>query len=434
MKIEISQSLKDLNKIFLQNGSPLYIVGGYIRNACLGFCETDIDVCSSLKAEQILEMLKNTPYKAKIVNSNLGTVLIESSISDEQYEHTTWRFESYGVGGNHSPEKVEFVSDIKLDASRRDFTCNAIYYNLETEQVVDFYNGIEDVYAHILRTVETPEYVFSRDGLRILRLVRMACELDFEIDENCFSVAKLMVNKLDDISQERFNKEIISILFSDYKYDSIKNPHSPIRGLKLLSQLKAWGYVLPALSSEVGIEKINNLLEGDWCRMIAKMPPIHRVTAFVYDILFALNLPFTFKNVNLVLGQGGVMLSKNEVLIQSEIIEAYTKALAGFKTEDELRLFIQQNNKIILRLIDLGKNLNQFDNILLEYNHMKIDKVPLSLKDLDINGNDIAKFFPNVKKQQYGKILDNLLKKCCLIPELNQKKKLIEFLKKDLMK
>ena len=128
------------------------------------------------------------------------------------------------------------------------------------------------------------------------------------------------------------------------------------------------------------------------------------------------------------------MLSKNEVLIQSEIIEAYTKALAGFKTEDELRLFIQQNNKIILRLIDLGKNLNQFDNILLEYNHMKIDKVPLSLKDLNINGNDIAKFFPNVKKQQYGKILDNLLKKCCLIPELNQKKKLIEFLKKDLMK
>lgn len=431
MEIKIPQSLVDLNKLFNQNGSQLYLVGGFVRNAILGFCETDMDITSSMLAEDVIKMLKNTQFKAHIVNPKLGTVLIKSPLSEDEFEHTTFRAESYDLGGKHSPVDVKFVDDIKLDASRRDFSANCIYLNLSTNEIVDFYGGVEDVNSHVLRTVETPEYVFSRDGLRILRLVRMACELDFSIDDECFSVAKNLVKQLDDISQERFNKEIVSILFSDYKYDAIKNPFSPTRGLKLLSELGAWGYILPKFTSVVGFDKITNDLKGDWCKTVGKVAPLHRITAFCYDILTATKQPYTAANINAILGQGGVMLKKDEVKLQANLLCAYTKALVGFKSQDEKRLFIQQNSDIFVRLIDFSKFLgNQLDDLATEFEHMKIDKVPISLKDLAVNGVDIGTHFPDIKKQHYSKILNGLLARCCALPELNTKEQLLDFIRK----
>lgn len=432
MEIKVPQSLIDLDKLFCQNGCPLYLVGGFVRNAILGFCETDMDVCSSMMAEEVLKMLKNTQFKAQIVNPNLGTVLIKSPFSEDEFEHTTFRAENYEVGGKHSPLSVKFVDDIKLDASRRDFSANSIYLKISNNEIVDFYGGVEDVNSRVLRTVETPEYVFSRDGLRILRMVRIACELDFTIDEECFLTAKKLVKQLADISQERFNKEIVSILFSDYKYDNITNPYSPVRGLKLLTELRAWPYVLPKFTNLVGVDcLLNGLSNQDWCKNVGKVTPIHRITAFCYDMLTATKMSYTKANVSAILGQGGLMLNKDEVDVQSRLITSYTKALIGFKTTDEKRFFIQQNSDIIFRLIDFGKCFGgKLDDIMAEYEIMKIDNVPISLKDLKINGNDIFSHFPAIEKRNYSKILNNLLKACCVMPELNTKENLLNYIKK----
>lgn len=425
MKITIPNSLKDLSSIFLLNGTPLYIVGGFVRNAILGFCETDYDICSSLKSEEVVKILEGTPFFAQVVNPKLGTLLIKNKMNDDEFEHTTFRKESYKIGGAHSPEQVEFVTDIKQDASRRDFTANSIYYDISTGKLIDFYNGIEDVTAKVLRTVETPEYVFSRDGLRILRLVRMSCELDFTIDEECFDVAKNLVSQLGDISQERFNKEIIAILFADYKYDSIVNPHAPVMGLKLLSNLGAWAYVFPEVSSVLGINFVNEKLSGDWINTVQKVSPVHRISAFLLDVLTVLNLPLNKSSVKLVLGANGLMLSQTEIERQARLLSCFVAAKSGFQTEEEKRLFIQQNSDILLRLIDFGKVFNLFSDLELTFNLMVIDKVPMNLKQLKLNGNDLQEYFPSMKKQQYGVVLKGLLKKCCLYPELNTKEKLL---------
>ena len=426
MKINVPNTLKQLSDIFMQNGSPLYIVGGFVRNAILGFCETDYDICSSALPQQVIEMLNGTPFYAQVVNPKLGTLLIKNKMNEDEFEHTTFRKESYDIGGNHSPNSVEFVSDIKQDASRRDFTANCIYYDINNDSLIDFYNGVADVNAHVMRTVETPEYVFSRDGLRILRLVRMSCELDFSISSECFDIAKNMVAQLADISQERFNKEIIAILFSDYKYDSINNPHAPIMGLKILSELNAWGYIFPEISAKVGIENINEKLSKNWVNAMNKAPPVHRISAFVYDFLTALSLPLDNENINLMLGTSGLMLSQKEIERQVKLFNCFYVAQNELKTEDDKRKFIQKNSKIILRLVDFGKQFNLFSDLGLLYNLMIIDEVPMNVKQLKINGNDLMQNFPNLKKENFSKILNNLLEKCCLCPELNKKDTLLD--------
>lgn len=424
MELNFSDDLIDLAKIFAKNNARLYVVGGYVRNAILGFCETDIDICSRLLPEEITAMLDKKGYEVKLVNPKLGTIHI--NINGVEYEHTTFRAEKYLSGGAHSPEVVRFVDDIPLDASRRDFTANAIYYDILSGEVIDYYNGVTDVKEHILRTVETPEYVFSRDGLRILRLVRIASELNFEIDEHSFSVAKKMVSQLADISQERFNKEIISILFADYKYDSIIAPNAYIKGLKNLGALGAWEYVLPEVTKIVGRQKVRLLNENNWQNLILSAQPALRISALVVDMCAAFNAEISQDLVYAILGVGGIMLNKKECARQFKIVSAFNEVKRGnIYTDERGRMFLQNIDSVsneVLGLCDIaniGKRLHQISKL------MRLDKVPFNLKDLNINGNDIAEFYPEIEKNLYSKLLNKLLGACAIMPELNKKELLL---------
>lgn len=217
--IEISDNLRSLAESIHAHGGTLYIVGGYVRNAYLGLANTDMDVCGDLTYDIVLELAKELGYNANVVNKKLGTVLIRVS-EDEEYEYTTFRKENYVEGGKHRPDDISFVTDIKLDASRRDFTANSLYYNILTGEVEDFYNGIEDIANHTLRCIKTPEEVFASDGLRILRLIRIANELGFAIEKNTRTCARTYAHQLRDISGERVLKELKKIVVSDFKYDS----------------------------------------------------------------------------------------------------------------------------------------------------------------------------------------------------------------------
>src|SRR5574344_1102136 len=149
MKDHITPNLLKLARLFKKKGE-LYIVGGYVRNALLGIYETDIDLASKLTNEEIKELLFGTKYEIKETSKKLGTLII--SLGEEKWEHATFRKETYAEGGEHTPISVEFIDDIKEDAKRRDFTVNAIYYNILKDEFIDFYTGIKDVKKHILRT------------------------------------------------------------------------------------------------------------------------------------------------------------------------------------------------------------------------------------------------------------------------------------------
>lgn len=425
MEIKASQTLLDLEQVFAQYGSPLYIVGGFVRNSLLGFCETDLDICGPVHFKEVQKLLDGSNFSAEVVNPKLGTLLIKSKTNSDQFEYTTFRKESYTKGGAHSPDRVVFVKDIREDASRRDFTCNAIYHEVGTGRAVDFYHGIEDTLARVLRTVETPEYVFSSDGLRILRMVRMSSELDFSIAPDCFQVAKNMISQLADISQERFNKEIVSIIFADYKYAAIRNPHAPARGLKLLSELGAWCYVFGEISVILGASQMTAKLRKSWLKKFETAPAIHRVSVFTLEFLQAIGLDIMAQHIDMVLGTAGLMLSKKEVLLQTRLLTGLTK-MSTLQNEEQKRCFIQANSDVFSRMIDLAAIFGIEGDLGMLYSLMVVDGVPMNLKQLAIGGRELEQRFPSLQKRRYGEILEKLLKACCLTPELNTAEHLLE--------
>jgi len=218
MDIKINDNLIKLAK---EMDVPLYLVGGYVRDYYLGRVSDDIDICSAMPYEKMQELCKKLKFKVSIVNKRLGTLLITPE-DNIHFEYTPFRVENY-VKGNHSPESVEFVEDISIDAKRRDFTINSIYINVVTREVFDPYNGINDIKKKVVKAIETPEKVFASDGLRILRLVRFASSLNFKIDRKTLKIAREMCFQLRDISPERKKHELDQIVVAENKYGVAQN-------------------------------------------------------------------------------------------------------------------------------------------------------------------------------------------------------------------
>ncbi len=424
-EIKMDQEVINLAKVFQKYGAKLYVVGGYVRNALLGFCETDIDICSCLKPEEVFSLLRNTQYSCKLVNETLGTVHIYTQNGEEFYEHTTFRTEEYKQGGVHSPSQVRFVSDIKVDAMRRDFSANALYYDILAQEVIDYVGGINDVRQHILRTVDKPYAVFKDDGLRILRLVRIASELNFGIDAMTFDTAHNMISQLGDISQERFNKEMVSIMFADYKYSAVHNPMAYIQGMEWLNKLGAWCYVLGKFYDNLADEQKIKINQIKW-NMLRQAIPTLRMSAFVCDIVDHLNLEITPALVKQILGIDGVMLNKKECEKQYNVLNAYYQIKNNkHKTENERRVFLQQNYIYLNEVFGLCKIAGVGMEMLKLFELMKIDKVPFTLKDLEIKGQDLMENYPELPKRVYSQVLHQLLYECASMPELNRNGKLL---------
>lgn len=157
-------------------GEKVYIVGGYVRNSLCGLKCTDIDIAGPTPAQAL-----KLPPRATMtmVNHRMGTAQI--IYDDVKYEYTPFRVEVYNAGGEHTPSQVYFTEDMDADAQRRDFCCNAIYYDVRNDELIDPLGGVRDAEMKVLRGCN--KRVFESDGLRLLRLVRLAAQLDFKIEE-----------------------------------------------------------------------------------------------------------------------------------------------------------------------------------------------------------------------------------------------------------
>ena len=197
-KLTLPQSLR---KIKAMTSTPIYVVGGYVRNALCGLGETDIDIAGPAIADALGLSQR---FRTKVVNYKLGTAIIK--YNDETYEYTPFRIEKYNEGGEHTPSEVMFTTDIRQDALRRDFTCNSVYYDVENDKFIDPLGGIADIQKKIIRSYN-PARTFSSDGLRILRMIRIAVETGFKIDGETAKCAQANAHLLRDISAERRSEE-----------------------------------------------------------------------------------------------------------------------------------------------------------------------------------------------------------------------------------
>ncbi len=220
------------------NCHEAYVVGGSVRDMLLGKTPNDYDITTSCLPGGICDLFEKT-IETGIKH---GTVTIVAD--GNNVEVTTYRQDGEYI--NHrSPKDVNFVSNLEADLSRRDFTINAMAYN-EKDGVIDLFGGKSDLKNKIIRTVGNADCRFKEDALRILRAVRFAARLDFNIEQNTLNGIYNNVNLLKDISSERIFSELIQILTTDnpqyislicngggFKHIGIKNIATPA----LLSRL-----------------------------------------------------------------------------------------------------------------------------------------------------------------------------------------------------
>ncbi len=204
----IKENLEKLSNLFSLQ-CPLYIVGGFVRDKLLGLNPTDVDLCSKLTLEEVEELLKGSSFKINIKNKALGTATIYNN--EISFEYSVFRCEEYREekAGRHSPSRVHFVDTLQVDATRRDFTINTMYYNLNTNELIDLYDAKNDLNQKLLKMV-TPT-TLNYDGERILRLIKFASLLSFKIEEQTRASAKANANKVNDLS-ENVKKKFLNII------------------------------------------------------------------------------------------------------------------------------------------------------------------------------------------------------------------------------
>lgn len=409
MKDHITPNLLKLARLFKKKGE-LYIVGGYVRNSLLGIYETDIDLASKLTNDEVKEVLFGTKYEVRETSKKLGTLVI--SLGEEKWEHTTFRKEEYAEGGDHLPVKVEFISDIREDAKRRDFTVNAIYYNILKDEIVDFYDGVKDVRKKLIRTVETPKEVFENDGLRILRMVRIASELGFSIQGETMVAAYEARENLNDISGARKYSELNLILNSPKRY-KISKSNSYIFGLQVMNMLRLWKYY----NSPVLKVRLN---------LIKKVKPEARFVALLIDIISSSKYKKEgyAELVNQLLGRFGLCFPEAKIDYYRHVVCGFYDALGKM---DNKEFFIEyfENFDIISELLE-KKSKKIYKKYDFFYHYLKNNKIPIRLKDLKINGLDIKAKYPKIKDKYYKVILTELLSKVFDGAIRNEKEALLE--------
>ena len=196
MAVDVA-AFRKLAELFRPHAT-LYAVGGFCRDKLLGLEPRDLDICAKLTVKEVEKVLSNTDFAVHRRYPRLGTACV--SCRGFTAEYTCFRTDSYREGsGEHHPADVTFTTDINLDAARRDFTANAVYFDPLTGEYVDPKGGIKDIADKVLRAADNPERVFSEDGLRILRLVRFAAETGFGVDGATMRAARKFASQVADI-------------------------------------------------------------------------------------------------------------------------------------------------------------------------------------------------------------------------------------------
>ena len=183
-------------------GYEAYAVGGCVRDAIMGIEINDFDITTSATPEEMQQVFKNErTYETGIKHGTITFVY-----ENENVEITTYRLDGE-YEDNRRPKSVEFTKSLENDLKRRDFTMNAIVYN-NNEGYIDMFGGIEDIKNKTIRAIGNPKDRFNEDALRILRAIRFASKLGFEIEENTKKAMLECKHLLHNISGERIAAEI----------------------------------------------------------------------------------------------------------------------------------------------------------------------------------------------------------------------------------
>jgi len=418
-------------------GFSAFIVGGAVRDYLLGKKPQDYDLATSATPQEVMRLFAHTVPTG--IKHGTITVLSEGV----GCEVTTYRVES-GYTDHRRPGEVTFTHSIEEDLARRDFTINAIAF--DGTQFVDPFGGIEDLRKGEIRAVEDPFERFREDALRMMRAVRFASQLGFKIEEKTMEAIRANASLIAHISMERIRDELCKILITE----------KPSYGIRLLSQLELLRWFLPELEACRNFEQKNPHHDKDVLEHIlavvdhTKSEMITRLAALFHDI----GKPPTFS-----LDENGVGHFYKHDLVGAEMtlkimqrlkFDRRTTQIVSTLVREHMCRFSKIKPKSIKKLINrVGReNLDYFFDLQMAdmRGHAKTASIeeilkvkeeairiihqqePLSIKELDVDGNDLIELGIKPGKE-IGSILNLLLERVLENPDLNRKDLLLEIAK-----
>jgi tRNA nucleotidyltransferase (CCA-adding enzyme) len=406
--------MKRLNDL----GYEAFVVGGCIRDLIMAEGARDWDINTNATPDEISGVFKE--FKVIPVGKKFGTVTVV--INHINYEVSTFK-------KNKSAPTPNLFEDLR----HRDFTINALAWR-EGEEVIDYFNGLEGIKQKTIKGVENPCNRIEEDPLRMLRAIRLACELDFKIDKATLQAIEKNSSLIKKVSPERIRDEFIKILQSNYLR----------RGFKLLYRLKLLRFIMPELQKCAGISR-ENFREGEdllehTLDMAASLPSDLSLRLSI--LLFNINSvscrdekeEITVKILRRIRFKNAVirkvtMLTQENWQVLNFSKKTNIRQLAsriGMKNlEDiwELKKALIKGSRSSERFksVEIGRAENNMREILQE-------KPPVSLKDLAINGKDLIELGYQ-EGEKIGQIIKELLNLVLEKPALNQKKILLAWVK-----
>ncbi|MCK5413366.1 MAG: HDIG domain-containing protein [Candidatus Pacebacteria bacterium] len=437
--MNIPQEIQFILSEIQKSGFEAYVVGGSVRDFLLEKKPKDWDITTNAKPEEIQKIFPKSFY-----NNTFGTVTVVNKNTEDEslknIEITTYRIDE-GYSDRRHPDKVKFTPNLSEDLARRDFTINAMALKIKGNdfEIVDLFNGKDDLEKKIIRAVGDADKRFSEDALRMLRAVRFSSQLGFEIDKNTFEAMQKNSGLLKFVSQERIRDEFEKIILSDKAYE----------GVELLRTSGLLTYIVPELEKGIGVDqnKHHTYTIYEHCALSLKHCPSKklevRLASLFHDIAkpqtkagtgpdstfynhdfvgakFARKILTRLKFSNKIIDKA-TLLVKNHMFYYNvdEVSEAGVRRLIKRTGKENLKDLMD------LRIADrLGSGVPKakpYKLRHLEYLIEKVSKDPISAKMLKINGQDIMKIL-NVKPgPKIGAILKVLLSEIIENPENNTK-------------
>lgn len=407
----------------VSNKHQLYLVGGALRDLLLHLPVKDWDFATSATPAEIQTLIPRSHY-----NNRFGTVTIPLPDTQTIIEITTMRLESNYTDQRH-PQAVDWTDQIELDLARRDFTINALAYNLSSNQLIDPFAGQKDLENSIVRSVNNPDNRFREDALRMLRAVRFAVQLGFIIEPLTLESITKNSSLIQNIASERVRDELLKIIAS---------PH-PYEGIVLLRNTKLLSHILPELERCFSIEQTgpkhdreynigeHSLLTLKACR---SLDPIIRFACLLHDIgkpdtyHIAPDGNTTFYNHEVVGAKIAQQIcqrlhfTNQQTSLITSLIRWHMFSVDEKQTDSAIRRIIRHigidnlDNLFILREADrIGGGTKSVTSWRLENLKERIRHVltkPFSITDLKVNGQDVMEILRIPPSKQVGIVLDQL--------------------------
>ncbi|MDP4009785.1 MAG: CCA tRNA nucleotidyltransferase [Candidatus Shapirobacteria bacterium] len=440
--ISIPKEVINIINKFQKNGTEIYIVGGASRDLIMDRKVNDWDFTTNITPEEVKKIFPNTFY-----NNNFGTTSIVNK-DKEIFEVTTFRTER-GYSDSRHPDEIKWGKTLEEDLQRRDFTINAIAIKINSNnqdvEIIDLFGGQKDIEQKKIRTVGNPDERFSEDALRLMRAVRIATQIGFNLEKETLESIKRNSSLINKVAGERIRDELFKILLAE----------KPSRGIELLRDSELLKEIIPELLLGIDFAQKGHHIDDVWTHNLKTLDnclssnPITRLACLLHDVAKPI----------VAMGSGEARTFHNHEIVGSRIATRFGKRLRLSNKELDL-LFILvrrhmftseegQTDKAVRRFIknvtpeyiDEMLSLRRADRVgsgaretswrleLFKNRVVEVQKQPFSIKDLKVDGKDVMEILDIKPSRKVGEVLENIFKEVEDNPELNQREILLEKIK-----